>query len=185
MGDGGFETGKVSVGKRPRRETRKVRERTSCFSGPVSACSPAVARDRNAHPTGSSHSTAIRGSVKGPGSPTARYLPLSRCRLTGVGSHRETAAPRLLGFRGRARPSPEPVASPLAPSPDRRRKPWKATGKRPRGGKPGVRGRAWPSPELLLPLSRRRGRGGWGVGAAPADPVTTRGYRHPSDTYPF
>ena len=48
----------------------------------------------------------------------------------------------------------------------------------------GVRGRAWPSPEAVAHPPRRRGRGGWGVRAAPVDSVARRGTRHRLDTSP-
>ena len=49
--------------------------------------------------------------------------------------------------------------------------------KRPRSGNPGVRGRAWPSPEPIAPPLPPSGRGGWGVRAVPARPAATSRHR--------
>jgi len=106
-------------------------------------------------------------------------LPLSR-RLTGGVLHREAAAQRQWGVRGRAWPSPEPCVPPLPPPLDKGRYPLES---RRTAATRGFGGGLAPPPIHLLPLSRRRGRGGWGVRAVPTDPAARPSRRYRSDTY--
>ena len=112
--------------------------------------------------------------------PLDQLPPLPPPRLTGGGIRREAAEPRQLGGRGRAWPSPGqwPPFTRYGPKEGSPSESRRAAAIRGFGGGLG------PPPIHLLPLSRRGGRGGWGVRAAPTGQAARRSRRYRSDTYP-
>ncbi len=153
--------------------------RAKPFSDPGSSTLPRRP-DRGRSPLGSGSAAAIRGGRREGltllRSVAPRFPPP---RLTGGGDSREAAAQRQLVGSGEGQARCAPMhALPLV----RRRGQqgwgirWEATGKPPRRGNPGVRGRARPSPGSVsppLPPPRERGLGGEGGPGGPGNEMWT------------
>ena len=140
---------------------------------------PAAGADIGRFPSGSGRAAEVRGGERLSPPPTTCSLAHGAVRQRRVSVRKP---PRNGKPRVRGRLDPPPGSFPPFPPP------WlggeEFVGKRPRSGKWGFGGGLGPPLRQFLPLSRRRGRGGWGVRAISTNCAARRGCRCRSASLP-